>query len=251
MASALLFAFAGAGTLLAAEQDSCVACHSNPDFLVTNKKLYDYFQQWTASVHRQEELACSDCHGGNPRAAEKGAAHGEGVGASDEASGIYYQNVPQTCGACHDAILEGFENSEHGEHVKKQEDELQGPTCVTCHGSMNIGVLDAITVEAACARCHNEKRDSYPEIPEKAGAILNRFVSLDRFYRYVTTRIDPAESTGFFRDVDARYNKLSITWHKFDLEAIDEESMALLGVLKEKRDDIHEKTHKHKKEKKE
>ena len=27
-------------------EDSCVACHRNPDFLVRNKKLYDYFRDW-------------------------------------------------------------------------------------------------------------------------------------------------------------------------------------------------------------
>lgn len=234
----LLFVLAGSGTSLAADRNSCVDCHSNPDFLVTNNKLYDYFQEWNASVHKQEEVECSDCHGGNPDATDAKAAHGDGVGVSDEASGIYYKNVPQTCGQCHDEILEGFEKSKHFEHVKKQKDELQGPTCVTCHGSINVGILDVTTVEAACARCHDEEHDNHPENPEKAKAILNRFLSIHRFYRYVSIRIDPSEARSFFEDVDARHRQLSITWHTFDLEQIDKETTALLDLLKEKRDEL-------------
>jgi nitrate/TMAO reductase-like tetraheme cytochrome c subunit len=228
----LLFVLAGSGTSLAADRNSCVDCHSNPDFLVTNNK------EWNASVHKQEEVECSDCHGGNPDATDAKAAHGDGVGVSDEASGIYYKNVPQTCGQCHDEILEGFEKSKHFEHVKKQKDELQGPTCVTCHGSINVGILDVTTVEAACARCHDEEHDNQPENPEKARAILNRFLSIHRFYRYVSIRIDPSEARSFFEDVDARHRQLSITWHTFDLEQIDKETTALLGLLKEKRDEL-------------
>jgi nitrate/TMAO reductase-like tetraheme cytochrome c subunit len=238
----LLFVFAGAGTSLATDRNSCVDCHSNSDLLVTNKKLYDYFQEWNVSIHKQEEVECSDCHGGNPDATDARAAHGDGVGVSDEASGIYYKNVPQTCGQCHDEILEGFEKSKHFEHVKKQKDELQGPTCVTCHGSINVGILDVTTVEAACARCHDEEHDNHPENPEKAKAILNRFLSIHRFYRYVSIRIDPSEARSFFEDVDARHRQLSITWHTFDLEQIDKETTALLGVLKEKRDELRKKS---------
>ena len=58
------------------EEDSCVDCHSDPDLLVKNKKLYDYFQEWSASVHKQEDVSCSDCHGGNPEVDDKDAAHG-------------------------------------------------------------------------------------------------------------------------------------------------------------------------------
>ena len=242
----LLFVLAGAGTSLAAEGNSCVDCHKDPDFLVTNNKLYEYFQEWNVSIHKQEEVGCSDCHGGNPDESGKKEAHGDGVGVSDEASGIYYRNVPQTCGQCHDEILEGFEKSEHFEHVKKKEDEQQGPTCVTCHGSINVGILDVNTVQATCERCHNEERDNHPENPEKARAILNRFLSIHRFYRYVSIRIDPSESRSFFENVDARHRRLSITWHTFDLEQIDKETTALLNLLKEKRDELRKKSQKKK-----
>jgi nitrate/TMAO reductase-like tetraheme cytochrome c subunit len=220
------------------ERDYCEKCHRDPAFLVTNKKLYDYYQQWSASVHKQEEVTCDDCHGGNPRASDKVEAHGDGVGEEDEDSGVYFKNVPETCGECHEEILEGFQKSNHFEHVAAKKAEDQGPTCVTCHGSIDVGVLNVNSVEAACVRCHNEETDNHPEHPEKAREILNRFLSISRFYRYITIRVEPDEAKVFFMDIDERLQKLSVTWHTFDLEKIDRDTERVLALLKEKRDEI-------------
>jgi len=222
----------------AAGGDSCVECHSNPDFLVQNKKLYDYYQQWDTSVHSQEDVACFDCHGGNPQAEDKDGAHGDGVDESSEHSGINFKNVSNTCGHCHDEILEGFKTSQHFEHVLANKQEKQGPTCVTCHGSINVGILNVTSVKASCARCHNEETDNHPENPEKAQSVLNHFLSIHRFYRYLTTRMNPAEAKAFFSEIDVRMRKLSVTWHTFDLDAIEVATNDLLKLLKAKRDEV-------------
>jgi formate-dependent nitrite reductase cytochrome c552 subunit len=219
--------------------DTCENCHRNADFLVTNKKLYDYYQQWQGSVHAQEGVSCSDCHGGDALAAAKDEAHGEGVRASDPTTGIYFANVPETCGTCHDEILEGFRTSSHFAHVQKREaKDEQGPTCVTCHGSIDSAVLSANTVAQACERCHNAKTDNHPELPENARSALNRFLSIQRFYRYITVRAEPEEIKAFFGDIDPRIEQLSVTWHTFDLEKIDAETAAVLSEMKAKRDEI-------------
>jgi hypothetical protein len=54
---------------------------------------------------------------------------------------------------------------------------------VTCHGSINSEVLNVNSVAVACARRHNEERDNRPNDPEKARAVLNRFLSIRRFHR--------------------------------------------------------------------
>ena len=113
------------GWAAAEENNSCENCHRDPDFLVTNKQLYEYFQEWSGSIHRQEGVTCDDCHGGDPRAPGKKQAHGEGVSSSDPSSGIHYKNVPDTCGTCHDEIWEGFRESNHFEHVEKKKGEEQ------------------------------------------------------------------------------------------------------------------------------
>lgn len=223
---------------VSAEENSCENCHRNPDFLVTNKKLYDYYQEWSASVHRHEGVTCDDCHGGNPEASDEREAHGDGVAASNPASGVYYRNIPETCGTCHDEVLDGFLTSKHFAHLEKKEGDEQGPTCVTCHGSINSEVLDVTSVATACERCHNEQHANHPEIPEKARAILNRFLSIQRFYRYIAIRAEPSEARKFFEEIDPRRRQLAVTWHTFDLEKIDEGSAELLDQLKAKREQI-------------
>jgi formate-dependent nitrite reductase cytochrome c552 subunit len=220
------------------ERDTCVECHSNPKFLVTNKKLYDYYQQWTSSVHRQEDVSCVDCHGGDSATSNKNEAHGGAVAEATEVSGVNFRNIPDTCGGCHEGILEGFRKSAHFEHVAAKEQEAQGPTCVTCHGSINVGILNVNSVEEACTRCHNRESDNHPENPAKARLILNEFLSIHRFYRYITIRTEPEEGKAFFEDVDLKLRRLSVTWHTFDLPKIEEELEEVLALLKAKRDEV-------------
>jgi len=239
IALALFVALApNAGASDEAPENSCDACHGNPDFLVTNKQLYDYYQEWSRSVHRQEEVGCDDCHGGDAEEADKDKAHAEGVSASNPASGIHYKNIPETCGGCHEAVFEGFTTSVHFEHVEKKKGEQQGPTCVTCHGAIDSEVLDVSTVAEACARCHNEETENHPDHPEKARAILNRFLSIQRFYRYITVRGEPAEARAFFESIDPVMQQISVTWHTFDLEKIDAETAVVLILMKAKRDEV-------------
>ncbi len=77
-------------------EESCITCHGNPDFLVTDKKLHDYFQQWESSIHMQEGVTCSDCHGGNPEADEKDAAHDTEMAGSEKDSAVNFKNIPST-----------------------------------------------------------------------------------------------------------------------------------------------------------
>jgi nitrate/TMAO reductase-like tetraheme cytochrome c subunit len=239
---ALAFAFVGpgrsAGGAETEAEDACIACHRDPDFLVENKKLYDYFQQWDGSIHGREGVSCDECHGGDPKTAQKDKAHGEGVAASDTSSGIHYRNIARTCGKCHEDILEGFQKSDHFEHVAAKGEDKQGPTCVTCHGSIDAEILDVNSVEATCARCHNLETDNNPEIPEKARYVLNKFLSIHRFDRYITTRAEPDDASEFFADLDPKLRRLSVTWHTFDLDAIEASTAEVLDVLKAKRDEI-------------
>jgi formate-dependent nitrite reductase cytochrome c552 subunit len=237
---ALPFFFPGQPAAAAPEaKDTCADCHGDPEFLVTNKKLYDYFKDWSGSVHQQEGVTCDDCHGGDPNSPDKKVSHAKGVSEDDPDSGIYYANVPETCGECHDDILKGYVESHHFEHLEaEEENDQQGPSCVTCHGSIDVGVLDVNSVEAACARCHNQENDNHPENPEKAREVLSRLHSIHRFYRYVTIRTEPKEASQFFRDIDERLRKLAITWHTFDLEKIEAETTDILDRMKAKRDEV-------------
>lgn len=211
----------------------CIDCHKNPDWLVTNKKLYSYFQEWESSIHRQESVSCADCHGGNPDSADKIQSHGQ-----DLMSGVNFRNIPKTCGGCHKDIEEGFRLSEHFEHIVVQNQELQGPTCVSCHGSINAAALNVNTVRAVCTHCHNLTTENDPSIPGTAQKLLNQFLSIHRYYRYIVKRGEAAQVSSFFKTIDPQIEKLSMVWHTFDLEEITEKTRNILDTLKEKRKEL-------------
>jgi hypothetical protein len=224
--------------LAAEEKDSCVECHRDPGFLVTNKKLYDYYQQWTSSLHAQEEVTCVDCHGGDPGVSDKKGAHGGELSGSKRDSAVNFRNIPGTCGDCHEEILDGFRESAHFKHLVGKQQEEQGPNCVTCHGSISVTVLDVNTVEETCSQCHNPTSDSYPENPAKARDLLNRFLTIHRYYRYINVRGNAVETRQFFERVDSQLRDLSVTWHTFDLESIEEKTRAVLEALRTKREEV-------------
>ncbi|MBF0352414.1 MAG: ammonia-forming cytochrome c nitrite reductase subunit c552 [SAR324 cluster bacterium] len=214
-------------------ENSCVDCHSDSDFLVTNKKLYNYFQQWTSSTHNQEEVTCTDCHGGNQEEADKKLAHGKDID-----SNVRFANVPDTCGTCHDDIYNGYRKSPHFENLTKKKDGHQGPNCVTCHGSLNVAALNVNTVKKTCVQCHNEKTKNNPEIPDKAENLLNQFLSIHRFYRYISLRGEPTDTKSFLTGIDGQLEDLSTTWHTFDLKNIATKTRTVLDSLSAKRDEV-------------
>jgi len=164
VAWALLILDAGVGSAEESAEDSCVECHGDPDFLFTNKKLHDYFQIWKDSTHAQEGVSCSDCHGGNSDASGKKAAHLDDVGGEESAgSAVNFRNIPDTCGTCHEEIYEGFRESDHFDHLVRKKQEKQGPNCVTCHGSLNVVVLNVSTVGEACSRCRSLMKSTTSE----------------------------------------------------------------------------------------
>jgi len=244
-ATLFLLPFASGAAAVAAEsKNSCIECHSNPDFLVTAKKLYDYYQDWEISVHHHEDVSCEDCHGGNPDASDKKGAHGTEVsGGLTTGSAVSFERVPSTCGTCHEDIYNGYRQSDHYDHLVDKKQEKQGPNCVTCHGSMNATVLNVSNVKEACQQCHNEKTQNHPDIPDTASDILNRFLSIKRFYRYIGIKGDPSETTAFFAVMDPRIHDLSVLWHTFDLPKIDKETRFVLDLLKTKREEVRKQQH--------
>jgi nitrate/TMAO reductase-like tetraheme cytochrome c subunit len=228
--------------------ESCVTCHGDADFLVTDKKLYDYFQQWKSSTHMQEGITCSDCHGGNPEAEEKEVAHDTEMAGSEKDSAVNFKNIPSTCGHCHDEIYDAYRESKHFEHLLENQEEQQGPNCVTCHGSINAVALKVTTVRKACSRCHNEEEENHPEIPDEAEGLLSSFLSIHRYYRYITIRGEQDDNAKFFKLMDPEMQRLSVTWHTFDIEDIEQRTAIVLMLMKSKREEIRNRLRKQKAE---
>jgi hypothetical protein len=221
-------------------RNSCVDCHSDAKFLVQNKKLYDYFQAWKDSIHSQANVTCVDCHGGNPQAATKEAAHGgRSMSASEQASPTSYQNIPTTCARCHKTVYQRFKESAHYEHLRATAQEEQGPNCVTCHGSVNTTVLNVNTVRETCRQCHNEQTKNNPEIPSEAEAVLSNFLSIHRYYRYIVLRAKPEQVKSFVTIMEPLVKRVAADWHTFDLDKVKEDTHNLVVFLKEQRDKLN------------
>jgi len=195
---------------------SCVDCHKDQRWLVKNKKLYDYYQDWNLSVHQQEGTECHDCHGGYPDKKKKEDAHGTSgnLGPNNPKSAINFQNVPETCNKCHSDVFEAYIKSKHYKELKEHG---QGPNCVTCHGSLNNEVLTAKTVGEVCAQCHNEASKLSPEVPAKAESILHKYLASRRFYHWIVKRGQPHETKQFFQTLEARMESSVKDWHPLTL----------------------------------
>jgi cytochrome b subunit of formate dehydrogenase len=139
---------------------TCGQCHSNREEMEKyNLRQRAVVVTYDKSVHGlahnngvANAAVCSDCHG----------THDLHRG-SNPASKLYWQNIPDTCGKCHDNVRQTYDRSIHGQAVKRG--ERDAPTCTDCHGEHTITSINESTskVSAAhipetCAQCHGAER---------------------------------------------------------------------------------------------
>ncbi|MBI3670903.1 MAG: hypothetical protein HY237_14125, partial [Acidobacteria bacterium] len=141
--------------------DTCGACHANPDFLARHNIPFAHpVEAYRLSVHgravaagNRSAASCSDCH----------ANHAIFPG-RDPRSKINHWNVMETCGACHTAIKNTYQQSVHGAAVARG---VPGaPVCTGCHGEHNIlapsepqSLVNPARVSGVtCGHCHSDER---------------------------------------------------------------------------------------------
>ncbi len=139
---------------------TCAKCHADPEFnerrpLARTSPLAGYEQSVHYQALQREEngATCTDCH-------ESHALYRP----NDPRSAIHDQNIPATCGKCHDEIRRVYEKSIHGQALAAG--ELDAPDCADCHGEHEIRGPDdpASTVYGAhlskttCVWCHESER---------------------------------------------------------------------------------------------
>ncbi|HIJ94869.1 MAG TPA: cytochrome C [Desulfuromonadales bacterium] len=127
-----------------AAEPVCITCHS------TLPEKYSLpVTLWRTSIHAENGIFCSGCHGGDPQDAVNAMSPARGfLGAPKEPA------IPAFCGRCHVGVLKDYLTSAHGRMLGKG-----GPTCVTCHGNHHIikASLELIN-EKSCSRCHSFDR---------------------------------------------------------------------------------------------
>lgn len=246
-AGAMALLAAGVG-FAASPPSECIDCHGQQDFLVTQKKLYEYFQRWEGSIHAKADVGCHDCHGGNSRGRSKEAAHKGITRVDGEGAGTGFLEVPKMCGKCHEDKYEHYIRSHHYEQLRKQGDEQKGPNCITCHGSLDATALDVTTVRDTCKKCHNEESGNAPEVSARAERLLNDLNSIRGYYHFIDVRADPETRERMENTLDPLLESLGNEWHTFDLDSVQLETRGLLGITKEKVEEVRSKDRGEKKE---
>jgi hypothetical protein len=145
-------------------QNSCVTCHTT-----LTGKLAQPVEQWNSSIHSQRGVTCADCHGGDPSASDKQAAHAASANFIGTPKTV---DIPALCGSCHARVdlmrqydlptdqWAKYQQSIHG--VKLAQGDTNVATCFVCHdGHATKEVTDPtaqvypLNVPALCGSCHS------------------------------------------------------------------------------------------------
>lgn len=207
-----------AGQVLA---DECHECHKSREFKVTHPLLYNYNQDFEMSIHGVAELACTDCHGGKTGTTNMDKAH------RDVLEPVRYDNIPDTCGACHESQHDAFVTSNHHSLLKE---DGSAPNCVTCHGAMDMDFIFASRVKNTCQFCHNYETGILPGVPDQADFIIGKINIIKGYKGYVELH---AQDRELVAALATAYNDLTAKWHRFELTEVEKETKALLGSYRQ------------------
>lgn len=219
----------GQQVVAAEPRESCRECHQDEKFRVQNKKIYNYYREWSGSAHDLAGLSCTACHNGEPTKASKEEAHKGILPQSNPNSPFYFKNIPKTCGNCHAPILARFAMSRHYDQLNAAG---RGPNCITCHGSLNTRVYSKTILQRACKNCHNPRTKNHPEVIAQAEEILERLNHANGYRKGLKFYYKSIKKPGAMAKVDKAYEDVIRFWHEFDFKKLLPRSQDLLVELK-------------------
>ena len=147
--------FLAAAAVAGAADEQCGSCH--PESRVA----------YEASVHADEEVTCTSCHGGDPNTKDVDAAHrGNGYRPLTDR-----REIPKFCGDCHSRTdmmrpynlpvdqYAVYQTSQHGLALLRGDERVA--VCTDCHGSHEIrsaadpqSSVHSKRLAETCGRCH-------------------------------------------------------------------------------------------------
>ena len=197
----------------------CVSCHQT---LAERSQAGHSFAAWRQSRHAAAGVRCEACHGGDPAATDRAAAHRGMLNSRNRASPVYSTRIPFTCGRCHAAELAYFRSSAH---FARLQGDGRGPNCVTCHGAMATSVLSQDQVLGTCSACHtaggvaprDRARESAPVLAlVKAEANLYHVVAAVAAEAPGARR---ARATAALASAQRHLAAAAEVWHSFHLDS--------------------------------
>ncbi len=140
---------------------TCARCHGNTEQMKKyNLNQLDPILSYEQTVHGlavdrnngSRAPVCTDCHGSHN-------LHKS----TDPRSKLYWQNLPDTCGKCHENIAQTYWRSIHGQAVRNGVHDA--PSCTDCHGEHTITAVKQAQssvypthIAETCGQCHAAKR---------------------------------------------------------------------------------------------
>jgi formate dehydrogenase gamma subunit len=138
---------------------TCGRCHANTTlmqrFQIPIPRAFELYQESVHSRAVKEGLpaaTCNDCH----------RSHDILI-ATNPQSSIYRENIPETCGHCHEKESQEYLESIHGTAMRQG--AIDSPVCTDCHGEHLIRApqdprspVSVAKVSRTCARCHGVAR---------------------------------------------------------------------------------------------
>jgi predicted CXXCH cytochrome family protein len=128
-----------------AKPNQCATCHAS----LTDPALSAPPKAVMGDVHDKAGVRCADCHGGDPNATDKNAAHASAHGYRGKPSGA------TICATCHVLLDEKFKTSAHAQIFQS--------ACVECHSNHGVkkptDTMLGTSSESVCVACHSEKDD--------------------------------------------------------------------------------------------
>ena len=217
----------------AAYGNSCIDCHSDPEFYVQDRKLHTYYQDWTTSPHSAAGLTCDFCHSGDSAATDKETAHRSILKITDPASKLFYKNLPETCGSCHSDKLVQFKQSKHFKALMSDE---SAPSCTTCHSAMRPRPDYRDIVKQSCRTCHFDQNPrNLPLVADRADEFLHRLSIAKVYLAWMTVFYEeqgwPCKSQQEIEALSSKYDEAVTRVHRFDLVTMDESSAEILAEL--------------------
>jgi hypothetical protein len=186
------------------ERERCVECHPGAT------------SRHEAGVHGGTDVACVDCHGGDPRSIDERAAH---EGEFDGKPGL-------ACETCHAVEAEAFLAGPHGEAYRTDALPL---ACGSCHGHHEVRNPGHSGLGALCRDCH----DRAP-ILERGAATGEALLAADRSVRSVGEslraagdRLETSEERARHETVAERYRTLLPSQHRLEWAALERDAAAL------------------------
>ncbi len=175
---------ADAPTSRAKMAETCGRCHADRALVERRQiPIPQAYQLYQKSVHGRAVAAgkpgatCNNCH----------ASH-DLRRANDPNSSIYRENIPKTCGTCHEKEAKAYLESIHGTAMLRG--ATKSPVCTDCHGEHSItkvqdpnSRVSVAAVTRTCVSCHEAEG-----ITEKYGLPRNRLATYAESFHGLAAR---------------------------------------------------------------